>query len=73
MSNDKLSPDDILVSMIVAIHQPEVWALLVAAARREQNQHKVDILLSTLTLVRHDPAIIELTRELQQKQEAKRS
>jgi len=62
-----------LVSMIVANHQPEVWALLVEVAQREQNQRKIGILHSAFALVRHDPAIIELTRELQQKQEAKRS
>jgi hypothetical protein len=53
-----------VVSMIVANHQLEAWALLVEVARREQNQHKVGILLSALALVRHDPAITELTREL---------
>jgi hypothetical protein len=59
-----------LVSMMVANHHPEAWALLVEVARQEQNQHKVGILLSVLALVQHDPAIIELTRELQQKLEA---
>jgi len=53
-----------LSSMMVANHQPEAWALLVEVARREQNQHKVGILLSTFALIRHDPAITELTREL---------
>ncbi len=62
-----------LVSMMVANHQPEAWALLVEVARREQNQHKVGILLLAFALIRHDPAITELTRELQQRQEARSS
>jgi len=62
-----------LSSMMVANHQPEAWALLAEVARREQNKHKVGILLSAFALIRHDPAITELTRELQQKQEAKSS
>ncbi len=55
---------------MVANHQPEAWALLVEVARREQNRHKVGILLSAFALILHDPAITELTRELQQRQEA---
>jgi len=59
--------------MIVANHQPEVWALLVEVARREQNIHKVGVLLSAFALIGHDPAITELARELQKKLEAKSS
>jgi len=73
MSNDKLSPVSTLASMIVANHQPEVWALLVEVARREQNIHKVGVLLSAFALIGHDPAITELARELQKKLEAKSS
>src|SRR6266700_7140748 len=62
-----------LVSMMVANHQPEAWALLIEVARREQNQHKVGVLLSAFALIRHDPAITEVIRELQQKLEARRS
>jgi len=57
-----------LVTMIVAGHQPKTWIMLLEEARREQDQRKVEILLSVFALVQNDPTVTDLVSELQKKQ-----
>ena len=55
-----------LVTVIVAGHQPQVWAMLQDVARKERDTEKKAILLSALTLLQHDPAVLALVNELMQ-------
>jgi len=41
--------------------------MLLAVARREQDQQKVELLLSAFALVLYDPVVADLVHELQQK------
>ncbi len=56
-----------LLTTIIANHSPQFWNVLLEVARDERRPEKVELLLSALTLVPHNPALEKLIRELQQK------
>jgi hypothetical protein len=56
-----------VLTTIIANHSSEAWNLLLKVAQDEREPEKVQLLLSALTLVPHDPAIEKVIRELQQK------
>lgn len=56
-----------LLTTIIANHSSQLWKVLLEVARDERRPEKIELLLSALTLVQHDPAIEKLIRELQQK------
>lgn len=56
-----------LVTLIVAGHQPELWAMLQDMARKERNPQKIEMLLSAFEPLQHDPAIASMMRALQER------
>ncbi len=59
---------------IIATHSSQLWKLLLKAAHEERRPEKIELLLSALMLLQHDPQIEQVIRGLQQKQvEAQRA
>ena len=58
-----------LVTAIIANHSPQALKVLVEVAQNERRPEKIELLLSALTLLQHDPTIGQLIRKLQQKKE----
>jgi len=56
-----------LLTTIIANHSSQLWKVLLEVARDERSPEKIELLLSALTLVQHNPAIEKLIRELHQK------
>ncbi len=56
-----------VLTTIIANHSSQAWKLLLKEAQDEREPEKIQLLLSALTLVPHDPAIEQVRRELQQK------
>src|SRR6266567_1781001 len=56
-----------VLTTIIANHSSEAWNLLLKVAQDEREPEKIQLLLSALTLVQHDPAIEKVIHELQQK------
>ena len=56
-----------VLTTIIANHSSQAWKLLLKVAQDEREPEKIQLLLSALTLMQHDPAIEKVIRELQQK------
>jgi hypothetical protein len=59
-----------VLTTIIAKHSSQAWNLLLKVAQDEREPEKIQLVLSALTLMQHDPAIEQLIRELQQKQDS---
>jgi hypothetical protein len=53
-----------VLTTIIANHSSQAWDLLLKVAQDEREPEKIQLLLSALTLVQHDPAIEKLMRQL---------
>lgn len=63
-----------VLATIIATHSSQLWKLLLKVAHEERRLEKIELLLSALTVLQHDPQIEHLIRGLQQKQvEAQRA
>jgi len=56
-----------VLTTIIANHSSQGWKLLLNVAQDERGPEKIQLFLSALTLVPHDPAMEKVIRELQQK------
>jgi hypothetical protein len=57
-----------VIALLVAHPHPELRAVLLTVARREQSAHRIELLLAAFTLIQHDPVVTSLIQELQQRQ-----
>ena len=63
-----------VLAMIIATHSSQLWKLLLKVAHEERRPEKIELLLSALTVLQHDPKIEQVIRGLQQKKvEAQRA
>ena len=63
-----------VLATIIATHSSQLWKLLLKAAHEERRLEKIELLLSALTVLQHDPQIEHVIRGLRQKQvEAQRA
>jgi hypothetical protein len=56
-----------VLTTMIANHSSRAWQLLLKVAQDEREPEKIQLLLSALILVQHDPEIEKLIRELRQK------
>jgi len=56
-----------VLTTIIANHWSQAWKLLLKVAQDEREPEKIQLFLSALTLMQHDPAAPKVIRELQQK------
>jgi len=56
-----------VLTTIIATHSSQLWNVLREVAQEERRPEKIELLLSALTLLQHDPTSEQLRRELQQK------
>ncbi len=55
-----------LAALIVAGHQPELWAMLQDVARKERDPQRIEMLLTVLEPLQHDPTVASMLRALQE-------
>jgi hypothetical protein len=56
-----------VLATIIATHSSQFWNVLLEVAHEERRPEKIELLLSALTLLQHDPKIKQVIRGLQQK------
>jgi hypothetical protein len=56
-----------VLATIMTAHSSQLWNALLEVAREEGKPEKIELLLSALTLLQHDPKIAQVIRGLQQK------
>ena len=56
-----------VLATFVATHSSQLWKVLLAVAPEERTLEKIEMLLSSLTLLQHDPKIEQVIRRLQLK------
>lgn len=56
-----------VLATLIATHSPQLWNMLLEVAHEERRPEKIEQLLSALTVLRYDPKIEHVIRELQQK------